>query len=77
MTSHKFIVGHLVDFRPGPLDRNVTPGTYRIERLLPIEGGDRQYRVKHAVDGHERVIEERQLESSRSNLNNAFAGFGR
>ena len=61
MPLHKFAIGNLVDFLPGPLDRNVPRGKYKIERLLPSETRDLQYRVKHAVDGHERVVSESQL----------------
>ena len=36
-------------------------GTYTVQRLLPIEGRDLYYRIKHAGDGHERVVNEAQL----------------
>jgi hypothetical protein len=61
MHSHKFAVGQVVDFLPGPGDANVPRGKYKIQRLLPSETKDLQYRVKHAVDGHERVVPESQL----------------
>lgn len=66
MPQHKFTVGQVVDFLPSSLDRNVPRGKYRIERLLPSETRDMQYRVKHAVDGHERVVVESQLSQSTS-----------
>ena len=61
MNQHKFTVGQMVDFLPGPGDGNVPPGKYKIQRLLPSETTDKQYRVKHAVDGHERVVPESKL----------------
>jgi len=61
MTRHKFTVGQLVSFLPGPGDVHVPPGKYKIQRLLPSETKDNQYRVKHAVDGHERVVPESKL----------------
>ena len=62
---HKFAVGQTVVFLPGSLDRNIPRGSYRIERQLPSETRDLQYRVKHAGDGHERVVLESQLASER------------
>jgi hypothetical protein len=61
MPRHKFTVGQVVDFLPGPADGNVPRGKYTIERLMPSETRDPQYRVKHAPDGHERVVVESQL----------------
>lgn len=61
MSPHKFAVGQMVDFLPGPGDGNVPRGKYRIQRLQPSETRDNQYRVKHAVDGHERVVSESNL----------------
>ena len=61
MISHKFKVGQMVEFLPGPRDANVPRGRYKVQRLMPSETGDPQYRVKHAADSHERVIPESQL----------------
>jgi hypothetical protein len=61
MNRHKFAVGQMVDFLPGPGDTNVPRGKYKIQRLLPSETHDLQYRVKHAADGHERVVPESRL----------------
>ncbi len=61
MTHHKFSVGQVVDFLPGPRDGNIPRGRYKVQRLMPSETGDLQYRVKHALDGHERVVPESQL----------------
>jgi hypothetical protein len=61
MRRHKFAVGQVVDFLPGPADGNIPRGKYTVQRLLPSETKDLQYRVKHAPDGHERVVLESQL----------------
>jgi hypothetical protein len=59
--QHRFAVGQVVRFLPGPLDRHVPCGKYTIQRLLPSDTTDLRYRVKHATDGHERVVSEAQL----------------
>jgi hypothetical protein len=61
MAQHKFKIGQVMDFLPGALDRNLPRGHYRIERLLPSEGGVFHYRVRHLGDNHERVVAENQL----------------
>jgi hypothetical protein len=68
MSLHKFTVGQMVDFLPGPGDANVPRGKYRIQRLQPSETRDKQYRVRHAVDGHERVVSESSLASRDTRL---------
>jgi hypothetical protein len=61
MGRHKYNIGQVVEFLPGPRDGNIPRGRYKVQRLLPSETTDLQYRVKHAVDGHERVVLESQL----------------
>lgn len=61
MTAPAFAVGERVVFIPARHDGNVARGTYTITRLLPVEGGERQYRVKSRLDTHERVVRESQL----------------
>ena len=39
-----------------------------VQRLMPLEGRDPQYRVKHDRDGHERVVNESQLAAPRSEI---------
>jgi len=65
MSQHKFAVGQLVEFLPGPQDSNVPRGRYKVQRLMPSETREPQYRVKHAVDGHERVVTESRLAAGR------------
>jgi hypothetical protein len=61
LTSHRFKVGQVVAFLPSPRDGNIPRGRYKVQRLLPSETRDPQYRVKHTVDSHERVMAESQL----------------
>jgi hypothetical protein len=59
--AHKYAVGQTVQFLTGPQDGNIPRGRYKVQRLLPSETRDMQYRVKHVLDGHERVVRESQL----------------
>jgi hypothetical protein len=61
MAQHSFSVGQSVELFPGRLDGNVPRGTYTVQRLLPNDGADREYRVRNVRDGHERVVRESQL----------------
>jgi len=61
MHPHGFSVGQSVVLFPGRYDGNVPHGTYTVLRLLPNDGADREYRVRHQSDGHERVVRESQL----------------
>ena len=63
MEDHKFAVGQTVQFTPGALDRAAPRGTYTIVRLLPPAARVNQYRIKSTADGHERVVQEVQLDS--------------
>ena len=69
MTSHKFTVGQTVEFLPSLRDHSIPSGRYKIQRLLPVERHEFQYRVKHMVDGHERIAFEAQLAISGGILN--------
>jgi hypothetical protein len=63
MTEAKFSIGDQVRVLPDRLNSNVRPGIYTIVRALPPTGQGRQYRAKNAMDQHERVLEEGQLEA--------------
>lgn len=63
MRAHSFSVGQNVEFVPGAFDGNIPRGAYTVVRLLPNDAVDREYRVKHLRDGHERVVRESQLRS--------------
>ena len=61
VSRHRFKVGQTVHLVPNRLERHVPAGAYTIQRALPDEGRDLQYRVKNVQDGHERVVSEAQL----------------
>jgi hypothetical protein len=42
-------------------ERHAASGPFKISRLLPIEKGIAQYRIKSVKDNHERVVEEARL----------------
>ena len=63
MAQHSFLVGQTVELVPGRLDGNIPRGAYTVQRLLPNDGPDREYRVRNTRDGHERVVRESQLRS--------------
>lgn len=64
MAQHRFAVGQDVELVVGRMDANVPVGAYTVQRLLPNDGSDREYRVRHVRDGHERVVRESQLRSA-------------
>jgi hypothetical protein len=57
----KYAIGDRVELSPGRLDGNIPRGVYTVARLMPHEGGEYQYRLKHSRDLHERVAPESQL----------------
>lgn len=61
MPPHNFTIGQRVELVPGRMDANVPRGLYTVERLLPNDSADREYRVRSVQDGHERVLRESQL----------------
>jgi len=63
VTPHKFALGQQVVMRSASLERHIPQGVYTISRALPGDDLDRSYRVRHAGDGHERVVRERQIEA--------------
>jgi hypothetical protein len=60
--AHKFRVGQTVFYTSSPISRPGASGSYRVVRLLPSDGDDYQYRIKHAGEAFERVAKESQLE---------------
>ena len=61
MPYHRFKVGQTVVAPSGGPGAVIPRGPLVIVRLLPFAGGDPQYRVLSNVDGHERVVLERQI----------------
>ena len=62
LRSHKFRVGQTVFYTSSPISRPGASGSYKVVRLLPSDGDDYQYRIKHAGEAFERVAKESQLE---------------
>jgi hypothetical protein len=59
--AHKYKVGQLVDFMPGRAGIQASARQYKIIRLLPLENGEHQYRIKCTTETFERVATETQL----------------
>jgi hypothetical protein len=59
--KHKFVVGESVYFTASNVARPGASGTYEVIRLLPTDGDDCQYRIKHSAEAFERVAKESQL----------------
>jgi hypothetical protein len=63
LLSHtKFHVGQNVRFTSNTVGRPGAEGDYTVVRVLPLEGGEQQYRIKGTSEAHERVAQENQLE---------------
>lgn len=62
LRAHKFYVGQTVLYTSSPISRPGASGSYKVVRLLPSDGDDYQYRIKHAGEAFERVAKESQLE---------------
>ena len=62
MRAHKFQVGQTVFYTSSPISRPGASGSYKVVRLLPSDGDDYQYRIKHSGEAFERVAKESQLE---------------
>jgi hypothetical protein len=60
--KHKFVVGENVYFTASNVARPGASGTYEVIRLLPTDGDDCQYRIKHSSEAFERVAKESQLD---------------
>ena len=61
MAFHRFAVGQSIEFVPDRFYATATRGAYTVVRLHPNDASDREYRVKNARDGHERVVRESQI----------------
>ncbi|SMH46301.1 hypothetical protein [Azospirillum agricola] len=61
MDSPKYHVGQIVYFAPPAVKHGAPDGPHRIERLLPPDGGRRQYGLRTAAAGRERVAHEDEL----------------
>ena len=61
MDIPKYHVGQIVQFAAAELKRGAPTGIHRVERLLPLDNGERQYRIKAEDTGRERVAHEGQI----------------
>ena len=57
----KFQVGQMVDFNPGRATIPASSRAYTIVRLMPLETGERQYRIKTIAEQFERIAKESEL----------------
>jgi hypothetical protein len=60
MQVHKYRVGEKVNF-DARMQVGAAAGEYEVLRLLPVEAGQLQYRIKSALERSERVVQEHQL----------------
>jgi hypothetical protein len=59
--SHKYKVGQSVRYNSDALRRLGANSSYKIVRLLPLEGDQQQYRLKSVSEAHERVAKENEI----------------
>lgn len=57
----RFKVGQMVDFLPSQRGVAASARSYKIMKLLPSEGGERQYRIKTIAEVFERIAREGEL----------------
>jgi hypothetical protein len=60
MKARKYRTGQMVSIAPNRA-RATPKGRFEITRLLPLEHGNYQYRIRSVIDGHERVVLESEL----------------
>ncbi|UFN49899.1 hypothetical protein LPC08_04445 [Roseomonas sp. OT10] len=61
MQVHRFQIGENVEIVANALTARHAPGQYTVVRLMPNDGADREYRVRHNHDGHERVVRQSEI----------------
>ena len=59
--THRFKVGQSVRYSSSALRRFGSNNSFKIVKLMPSDGGPRQYRIKSASEAHERVAQEHEL----------------
>jgi hypothetical protein len=65
LKAHRFQVGQTVLFSSVATSRPAASGSFKIIRLLPSDGDDYQYRIKHPGEAFERVVKESQIDRAR------------
>ena len=61
MSEHKYHVGQAVEFFPQRGVEHTAKGRFKVVRILLGERNAPHYRIKHEVDGHERMVGESEL----------------
>jgi len=61
MAEHKFLIGQKVAFQPEYGQSANRREVFIVVRQLPETGGVFQYQIKSEIDGHARVVPERQI----------------
>jgi hypothetical protein len=61
MLEHKYRIGQAVEFFPERGVEHTAKGRYKIVGRFLGEGNSPLYRIKHEMDGHERMVAEGQL----------------
>jgi hypothetical protein len=61
MFTRRFAKGDRVIVVGNGANENVRPGVYVVVRVMPLAGLGFQYRVKSALETHERVLDEYRL----------------
>jgi hypothetical protein len=65
LKSHKYTIGQTVRYIAGPISRVNDSGTFKVVKLLPLDGDEHQYRIKSTSEAFERVAKESQLDRFR------------
>jgi hypothetical protein len=65
LKSHRYAIGQTVRYIAGPITRVNGNGTFKVVKLLPLEGDEHQYRIKSTGEAFERVAKESQLDRDR------------
>lgn len=65
LKAHRYQVGQAVLFSSAAGSSRAPSGSYQVIRLLPSDGDDYQYRIKHPGEAFERVVKESQLARAR------------
>lgn len=66
LKTHKYSVGQNVRYTVGPFGRLGAGGSsFKVVKLLPLEGDEHQYRIKSTGEAFERVAKESQLDRER------------
>jgi ribosomal protein S1 len=61
VSNAKFKIGQMVSFRPVRASVPASLLEYRVQRLLPHEGREQQYRIKSVAEQFERIARESEL----------------